>query len=122
VLDLENGARTFDHVLLGTGYRVDIARLGILSHELLDAVARIDGSPVLGAGFVSSVPNLHFVGSYAVRSYGPLLRFIAGAPFAAQAITRAALAGTAMRGADDAEQASETAFGAATADIISPRR
>ena len=122
VLDLENGARAFDHVLLGTGYRVDIARLGILSHELLDAIARVDGSPALGAGFVSSVPNLHFVGSYAVRSYGPLLRFIAGAPFAAQAITRAALAGTTMRGADDAEQASETAFGAATADIISPRR
>ena len=121
VLDLDNGARTFDHVLLGTGYRVDIARLGILSHELLDAVARIDGSPVLGTGFVSSVPNLHFVGSYAVRSYGPLLRFIAGAPFAAQAVTRAALAGTAMHGADDAEQASDTAFGAAAANI-SPRR
>jgi len=121
VLDLDNGARTFDHVLLGTGYRVDIARLGILSRELLDAVARIDGSPVLGAGFVSSVPNLHFVGSYAVRSYGPLLRFIAGAPFAAQAVTRAALAGTAMHGADDAELTSDTAFGAAAANI-SPRR
>jgi FAD-dependent urate hydroxylase len=121
VLDLDNGVRTFDHVLLGTGYRVDIARLNILSHELLDAVARIDGSPVLGAGFVSSIPNLHFVGSYAVRSYGPLLRFIAGAPFAAQAVTRAALAGTAMHGADDAELASDTAFGAAAANI-SPRR
>jgi Pyridine nucleotide-disulphide oxidoreductase len=121
VLDLDNGARTFDHVLLGTGYRIDIARLGILSRELLDAVACVDGSPVLGSGFVSSVPNLHFVGSYGVRSYGPLLRFIAGAPFAAQAVTRAALSGTAMRDRDDAEQDSDAALHAATADI-SPRR
>ncbi len=121
VLDLDNGARTFDHVLLGTGYRIDIARLGILSRELLDAVACIDGSPVLGSGFVSSVPNLHFVGSYGVRSYGPLLRFIAGAPFAAQAVTRAALSGTAMRDADDAEQDPDATLHAATADI-SPRR
>jgi FAD-dependent urate hydroxylase len=121
VLDLDNGARTFDHVLLGTGYRVDIARLGLFSRELLEAIARVDGSPVLRAGFVSSVPNLHFVGSYGVYSYGPLLRFIAGAPFAAQAVTRAALGGTAMRGADDEAQLSDTAFGAATADI-SPRQ
>jgi cation diffusion facilitator CzcD-associated flavoprotein CzcO len=121
VLDLDSGPRTFDHVLLGTGYRIDIARLAILSRTLLDAVACVDGSPVLGAGFVSSVPNLHFVGSYGVRSYGPLLRFIAGAPFAAQAVTRAALSGIAMRDADDAEQASDAALRAATADI-SPRR
>jgi Pyridine nucleotide-disulphide oxidoreductase len=121
VLDLDNGARGFDHVLLGTGYRVDIARLGLLSRELLAAVACVGGSPILGAGFVSSVPNLHFVGSYAVRSYGPLLRFIAGAPFAAQAVMRTALGATAMRGADVTGPASDTAFGTATADI-SPRR
>jgi cation diffusion facilitator CzcD-associated flavoprotein CzcO len=117
VLELDNGARTFDHVLLGTGYRVDIARLGLFSRELLDAIARVDGAPVLGAGFVSSVPNLHFVGSYGVFSYGPLLRFIAGAPFAAQAVTRAALRGAAIHGAGDMEPL----FGTAAADI-SPRR
>jgi cation diffusion facilitator CzcD-associated flavoprotein CzcO len=121
VLDLDNGARTFDHVLLGTGYRVDIARLGILSRELLDKIACIDGSPVLGAGFVSSVPHLHFFGSYAVRSYGPLLRFIAGAPFAARAVTRAVLARTAMCGADSAAPASGGAFGAAATHLAPPR-
>jgi FAD-dependent urate hydroxylase len=89
-LDLDDGTRTFDHVLLGTGYRVDIARLGILSPELLQKIVRTSGSPLLGAGFESSVPNLHFVGSYAVKSFGPLLRFIAGAPFAARAVARAA--------------------------------
>ncbi len=121
MLDLDNGARPFDHVLLGTGYRVDIARLGILSPQLLDKIARVDGSPVLGAGFVSSVPNLHFVGSYAVRSYGPLLRFIAGAPFTAQAVTSAALAGTTARGADELTQESARALGAAAANLSPPR-
>jgi FAD-dependent urate hydroxylase len=100
-LDLDNGRRSFDHVLLGTGYRVDVARLGILPRELLDKIACVGGSPILGAGFVSSAPGLHFVGSYAVHSYGPLLRFIAGAPFTARAVTRAVLAADAMFDAED---------------------
>jgi FAD-dependent urate hydroxylase len=100
-LDLDNGRRSFDHILLGTGYRVDIARLGILPRELLDKIACVGGSPILGAGFVSSVPGLHFVGSYAVRSYGPLLRFIAGAPFTARALTRTVLAADAVFDAED---------------------
>jgi len=91
VLDLGDATQTYDHVLLGTGYRVDIARLGILAPRLLQAIARVDGSPLLGSAFESSVPKLHFVGSYAVNSFGPLLRFIAGAPYAARKVTDAAL-------------------------------
>jgi FAD-dependent urate hydroxylase len=90
-LDLDDDAQIFDHVLLGTGYRVDIARLGILAPQLLDRIARADGSPLLGRGFESSVLGLHFVGSYAVKSFGPLLRFIAGAPYAARKVAEAAL-------------------------------
>jgi hypothetical protein len=89
---LDDGVRNYDHVLLGTGYRIDIAKLGVLSPELLGQVARNGGSPVLAAGFESSVPGLHFVGASAVDSYGPLLRFIAGAGYAARSLTRTALA------------------------------
>jgi hypothetical protein len=89
---LDDGARAYDHVLLGTGYRIDIAKLAILAPKLLGKVARRGGSPVLGAGFESSVPGLHFAGASAVDSYGPLMRFIAGAGYAARRITRAALA------------------------------
>jgi FAD-dependent urate hydroxylase len=120
-LELDNGVRTFDHVLLGTGYRVDIARLGILSHALLDKIACVDGSPVLGAGFVSNVPGLHFVGSYAVRSFGPLLRFIAGAPFTARAVTRAILAGSAMHDAGKTVRAGDDSFGTAATNLAPPR-
>jgi cation diffusion facilitator CzcD-associated flavoprotein CzcO len=94
-LDLDGGEASFDHVILGTGYRVDLSRLGILAPQLLQRISSLQGSPLLRAGFESSVPKLHFVGSYAVRSFGPLLRFIAGAPFAARAVTTAARRGVA---------------------------
>jgi len=87
-LDMDNGSRIFDHVLLATGYKIDVARLGILSDDLLHAVATDDGSPRLADGYESSVPGLHFVGSSAVASYGPLLRFVWGAGFAARNVTR----------------------------------
>jgi cation diffusion facilitator CzcD-associated flavoprotein CzcO len=87
-LRLDNDMRSFDHALLATGYRIDIARLGILTPELVAKVATDDGSPVLAGGYESSVPGLHFVGSAAVRSYGPLLRFVWGAGYAARTVTR----------------------------------
>ena len=92
ILDLDNGSREFDHVMLATGYRIDIARLGFLGRELLDAVARDNGSPILSDGYESSVRGLHFIGSSAVRSFGPLLRFVWGAGYAARNVTKLVLA------------------------------
>lgn len=88
-LQLDCGRAVFDHVLLATGYAIDIAKPGILAPEVLDAVLRRQGSPILAAGFESSVPGLHFVGASAVASFGPLMRFIAGSRFAARGVTRA---------------------------------
>jgi cation diffusion facilitator CzcD-associated flavoprotein CzcO len=85
---LDTGMRTFDHVLLATGYRIEIARLGILAPELLAQIATEAGSPVLSGGYQSSVRGLHFIGAAAVASYGPLLRFVWGAGYAARTLTR----------------------------------
>jgi len=115
-LDLDVGERVFDRVLLGTGYQIDLARLGILGPQLLDRIVRAEGSPLLRPGFESSVPKLHFVGSYAVKSFGPLLRFIAGAPYAAQAVAQAAHAHTARRPAGSAQ--GERVFGAVAAPNV----
>jgi cation diffusion facilitator CzcD-associated flavoprotein CzcO len=90
-LTLDHGSAVFDHVLLGTGYRIDIAKLGILGPDLLRRIACRDGAPRLAAGFESNVPGLHFVGASAVASYGPLMRFIAGTAFAARELTEAVL-------------------------------
>jgi hypothetical protein len=55
---------------------------------LLRKIARTDGSSDLASGFESSVPGLHFVGSSSLTSYGPLMRFVAGAGYAARSVTR----------------------------------
>ena len=91
-LELSDGVSAVDHVVLGTGYKIDVAKLGILAPALLHKVAADDGAPQLSGGLQSSVPGLHFAGASAVHSYGPLLRFVWGAGFAARAVTRAVLA------------------------------
>ncbi len=77
-----------DHVLMATGYRIDVRKYEFLSTSLVSALRIVGGCPVLGRGFESSVPGLHFLGAPAVWSYGPLMRFVAGADFAARAVSQ----------------------------------
>jgi len=85
----DDGSRDrFEHVLLGTGYRIDLARYPFLPSELLAAIRRVDGYPVLSRGFESSVPGLHFIGAPGALTFGPLMRFVAGTPFAATEVAR----------------------------------
>jgi cation diffusion facilitator CzcD-associated flavoprotein CzcO len=83
--------RQVDHVLLATGYRVDIAGYPFLHQRMLESIRRVDGYPQLDSGLQSSVPGLHFLGAPAAWSFGPLMRFVAGAEFASQAVTRGIL-------------------------------
>jgi thioredoxin reductase len=89
---LDTGLRVYHHVVLATGYKVDIARLRILPPELRRRIACSDGSPNLGEGFESTVAGLHFVGASAVASYGPLMRFVAGTGYAGRSVARTHLA------------------------------
>lgn len=86
VMSNDGVQRLFDHVLLGTGYRVDIKRYPFLSPQVLEQIECVDGFPVLDGGFETSLPGLHFVGAPAAWSFGPLMRFVAGAEFAAPAV------------------------------------
>jgi hypothetical protein len=88
---------SFDHVLFGTGYRIDIARYGFLPPDLLRRVRCVGGYPVLGRGMESSVPGLHFMGATAAYSWGPIMRFVAGGWFGAESLTRA-VTGKRVRG------------------------
>ncbi len=88
LLKLDDGTqRCVDHVLLGTGYDVDISRYPFLPPELLADIRLLDGYPDLRAGFSSSVPGLHFIGATAARNFGPLLYFVAGTEFASKELT-----------------------------------
>jgi hypothetical protein len=89
-LTLDDGSRKeADHVLLATGYKVDISRYSFLAPEILSQVKQVKSYPVLSGGFESSVEGLYFIGAPAAWSFGPLLRFVAGADFAVSVLTRA---------------------------------
>jgi len=82
--------RTVDHVLLGTGYRIDVRRYPFLPPELAAELRLIDGYPALGAGLESSVAGLHFLGAPAALSCGPIMRFVVGTWYSAPAVARRA--------------------------------
>ena len=85
----DNGVRLFldgdretvidaDHVIAGTGFRVDLARLPYLSDSLRARVETYLNYPVLSRAGESSVPGLYFAGASAAGSLGPSMRFVAG--------------------------------------------
>jgi len=78
-----------DHVILGTGYRVDINRLPMLASSLVSEIRTYGNAPVLDSRFESSVPGLYFVGFSSVCSCGPLFRFVVGAAATAQRVAGA---------------------------------
>jgi cation diffusion facilitator CzcD-associated flavoprotein CzcO len=90
--------RVVDHCLVATGYRIDVARYAFLAPELVGRVRTRGGSPVLTAGFESSVPGLHFLGAPAGRSFGPVLHFVCGTWASARGLTRAIVGRRAPRG------------------------
>ncbi len=87
-LKLDDGSeRRVDHVLLGTGYRVDVSQYAFLSKDLVSQVRQLEGYPEVTAGFCSSVPGLHFIGAAAARSFGPLLYFVTGTEFTSKQLS-----------------------------------
>jgi predicted ATP-grasp superfamily ATP-dependent carboligase len=88
-LALSDGSeRIVDHVLLGTGYQVDVRSYSFLAPELAAEVDVVAGYPRLRSGLESSVPGLHFVGAPAAYSFGPVMRFVTGSWYAAPAVAR----------------------------------
>ncbi len=86
---LDDGSeRTVDHVLLATGYNIDISRYEFLAPRLLAAIRRNNGFPKLGPGLESSVSGLHFLGAPAIWSFGPILLFISGTGYACRSLLR----------------------------------
>jgi Pyridine nucleotide-disulphide oxidoreductase len=80
-----------DHVIAGTGYRVDLENLQFVSSEIRRDVRVLDSSPVLSGDFESSVSGLYFIGLAAANTFGPVLRFAFGAGFAARRVSGALL-------------------------------
>jgi hypothetical protein len=77
---------TVDHVICGTGYRVDVTRYPFLTPSLVSRLELAAGFPVLRRGMESSVPGLHIVGAPAAWSFGPIMRFISGGWYAGRSV------------------------------------
>jgi thioredoxin reductase len=77
-----------DHVIAGTGFRIDLARLPFLPDRLRTRIATENGYPVLSHVGESTVPGLYFVGAPAAFGIGPSARFIAGTHNTAAKVAR----------------------------------
>jgi len=67
-----------DHVMAGTGFRVDLARLAFLPTELRSRIGTNHGYPLVSRVGESNVAGLYFAGAPTAGSLGPSVRFIAG--------------------------------------------
>jgi FAD-dependent urate hydroxylase len=86
---LDDGSeRNVDHVLLGTGYRVDVSKYDFLASELVQRIDRFNGYPRLREGLETSVPGLYILGAPAAWSFGPLMQFVSGTRYASRALMR----------------------------------
>jgi thioredoxin reductase len=87
--DGQHATLRVDHVIAATGYRVELAQLGFLGPELRRQIRLTGSFPHLTGSFESSVPGLFFVGLPAAATFGPLMRFVCGAPLAARRVSHA---------------------------------
>jgi lysine/ornithine N-monooxygenase len=96
-LSLSDGTtREVDHLMFGTGYKVDVSRYPFLGAGILDAMKVIDGYPVLRRGLETSVSGLHMMGAPAARSVGPTMRFVSGSWYGGSRVA-ASIAGHSRR-------------------------
>ena len=86
---LDNGnVKTVDHVLLATGYKVDVSTFEFFSPKLAQSIRTFHGYPRLTDGFETSVPRLHILGAPAVWSFGPLMQFVVGTHYSSRSLLR----------------------------------
>ncbi|MHB1431484.1 MAG: NAD(P)-binding domain-containing protein [Streptosporangiaceae bacterium] len=78
---------TADHLIAATGYRPDLARLTFLDRRLSAGIGMLAGSAAVDRNFESTVPGLYFIGPAAAYSFGPVMRFVYGADFAAHVVS-----------------------------------
>jgi cation diffusion facilitator CzcD-associated flavoprotein CzcO len=78
ILDGTRQSVDADHVIAGTGFRVDLTRLPFLPQKLRSSIDCLNGHPLVNRAGEASVPGLYFAGAPTVLTIGPSARFIAG--------------------------------------------
>jgi cation diffusion facilitator CzcD-associated flavoprotein CzcO len=87
-LDLTSGTRLqADHVILATGYKVDIHRVPFLATgPVRDRLQVRNGFPVLDEHFQTSIPGLFITSMAATQDFGPFFGFTVSARVSALSI------------------------------------
>ena len=76
-----------DHVILATGYQVDVQQVPYFSKTtILPRLKTSNGFPALDEYFQSSVPGLYVTGLAATRDFGPFYGMVRGCPSSAKII------------------------------------
>jgi thioredoxin reductase len=74
---------TCDHVVAATGYKPHVRKIPFLAPDICDAIAPSRQTAPLSEKFETRLPGLFITGPAAIDSFGPLMRFMYGAEFAA---------------------------------------
>jgi FAD-dependent urate hydroxylase len=114
----ERSSIAADHVIAGTGFRIDLSRLPFLSQEILAGLATRVNCPVVNRSGESSVPGLYFAGAHTMASLGPGVRFIAGTHYTSAQLAKS-VARRARRRRGSAHPPSEPVAG--TSELSSTR-
>jgi cation diffusion facilitator CzcD-associated flavoprotein CzcO len=77
-----------DHVIAATGFKTDLSRHEFLSREIVQSMSLADGVPELTGNFETDVRGLYVIGPASSYSFGPVMRFIYGAKYAAPQVAR----------------------------------
>jgi NADPH-dependent 2,4-dienoyl-CoA reductase/sulfur reductase-like enzyme len=89
-----------DHVIAGTGFRIDVSRLPFLPEEIRAGLVTRANCPVVNRAGESTIPGLYFAGAPTMVSLGPGVRFISGthqvAAHLARSVARRARRGTGL--------------------------
>ena len=90
IIDQRGEAKTVecDHVVAATGFRADLSRVGFMTPSLLSRIVTTGAAPKLSGNFETTFPGLHVIGPASANCFGPLMRFMTGAEYAAPVLAR----------------------------------
>jgi thioredoxin reductase len=77
-----------DHVMAGTGFRIDVATLPFLGEEIKTSLVMRAGCPTVSRAGESSIDGLYFAGAHTMVSYGAGVRLISRTHHTAAHIAR----------------------------------
>lgn len=69
-LTLDNGIYRYDHLLMATGYRIEVIKVALLGPSLRGWIAGNGGLPLPPGGIELGVPDPRFVGAWPGRTGG----------------------------------------------------